>query len=117
VEENQHDSERYETLDFLGKGVYSNVICAKDLKNNSKVAIKVLRNKDIMLESGRKERKVLQKLLESDKECKYNVINLLDHFENRSHIFLVFEYMETDMRKLLKNSGVGFNLDTIRENR
>jgi len=114
-----HDilGDRYETVDFLGKGVYSNVICCRDVTNNNKVAIKILRSKEIMIESGRKEVSVLKMLRENDKECKYNVINLLDHFENSSHLFLVFEYMDTDLRKLLKSygPGIGLNIDMVRE--
>lgn len=42
---------RYYVLGLLGKGVFSNVLKARDLQdNNTEVAIKVIRSNDIMLE-------------------------------------------------------------------
>ena len=55
---------------------------------------------------GLKEVALLKELEENDPENKYNCIRLLDHFEDRDHLCLVFEPMTGgNLREVLKKYG------------
>lgn len=57
----------YKVSGVCGKGIFSNVVKAVNLKNNKEYAIKILRSIDVMLLSGEKERNLLKKFNELDK--------------------------------------------------
>lgn len=82
---------RYQVFAFLGKGVFSSVVNAKDLHTNSDVAIKIIRNIEIMHKAGLKELKILQRLEDADPEGRKHVVRMLGHFEHRNHLCIVFE--------------------------
>jgi serine/threonine protein kinase len=55
---------------------------------------------------GLKEVQLLKELDAADPENKYNCIRLLDHFEDRDHLCLVFEPMTGgNLREVLKKYG------------
>eukprot|EP01119_Soliformovum_irregulare_P009392 TRINITY_DN2267_c0_g1_i5.p1 TRINITY_DN2267_c0_g1~~TRINITY_DN2267_c0_g1_i5.p1 ORF type:complete len:589 (+),score=159.82 TRINITY_DN2267_c0_g1_i5:167-1933(+) len=109
---------RYMLLGFYGKGVFSSVVKAKDThENDREVAIKVLRNNDAMKRMGLKEIQLLKELNEADPTNKYNCIQLLDHFEDRDHLCLVFEAMSGgNLRDVLKKYGtkIGLSIKAVR---
>lgn len=88
---------RYQVYGNVGRGVFSTVLRAKDISagNNSSqdVAIKVIRNNDVMLKAGQKELTILNLLASKDPEDKRHCIRLLHHFEFKNHLCLVFEPM------------------------
>jgi len=104
----------YETL--AGRGVFSNVVKAKDKKERNEdghhpnVAIKIIRSNDMMKKAAEKEVEILQLLNSQDKKNQKHVVRLLDTFYYRKHIFLVFECMWDDLRaavkKYTKNKGM-----------
>lgn len=101
-----------------GKGVFSNVIKAKDQveKSNGTVAIKVMRANDMMKKAAEKEIEILQLLNNADKGNKRHVIRLLSTFYYRKHLCLVFECMWDDLRAALKKytKNKGMALQAIR---
>jgi serine/threonine-protein kinase PRP4 len=109
---------RYQIIGYHGKGMFSNVLKAIDLQStdeNNEVAIKLIRNNPHMKRTGKKEVKILQRLKETDTECKYNNIRLITHFEDRDHLCLVFEPMDLNLRQLLKKcGGNGISIGAIR---
>ncbi|KAG8092785.1 hypothetical protein GUJ93_ZPchr0012g21032 [Zizania palustris] len=70
---------RYEITATHGKGVFSTVARAKDLKagkdDPEEVAIKIIRNNDTMYKAGKQEVSILEKLANADREdrrhCKF----------------------------------------------
>jgi len=97
--------ERYLVTETVcGKGVFSNVIKAKDQvdKANGTVAIKVMRANDMMKKAAEKEIEILQLLNNADKRNQKHVIRLLSTFYYRKHLCLVFECMWDDFRAALK---------------
>jgi len=83
---------RYQITSSMGKGVFSSVCRALDLaENNREVAIKVIRNNEVMHKAGLKEAQILRTLNEADPRDRRHCIRLYRQFEHRGHLCLVFE--------------------------
>lgn len=111
--------DRYLVVENIcGKGVFSNVVKAKDQvdKSNGTVAIKVMRCNDMMKKAAEKEIEILQTLNNADKKNQKHVIRLLSTFYYRKHLCLVFECMWDDLRAALKKftKNKGMALQAIR---
>lgn len=108
---------RYRVVEAsCGKGVFSNVLKAKDTKNNTMVAIKIMRCNDMMRKAAEKEIEVLERCNKADKPNKKNVIRLLSTFSYRDHLCLVFECMWDNLRVALKKytRDQGMSLKAVR---
>ncbi|GBG59478.1 hypothetical protein CBR_g38502 [Chara braunii] len=111
---------RYETLASHGRGVFSTVVRARDLRARigdvQIVAIKIIRNNETMYKAGQQELVILKKLAGADPENKRHCIRLLSSFEYRKHLCLVFESMHMNLREVLKKFGrdIGINLTAVR---
>jgi len=110
---------RYEVFGFTGQGVFSNVVRARSQEANGKVsevAIKIIRNNALMNRTGRKELEYLRKLNETDPEDRYHCLRLLNQFEHRNHLCLVFEPLSMNLREVLKKYGkdVGLSITAVR---
>ncbi|GAA5843523.1 hypothetical protein JCM11251_001645 [Rhodosporidiobolus azoricus] len=136
------DNGRYHVVANLGKGMFSNVVKARDLgvkgegtyedegEEGTKglkgkgvgegqrrdVAIKVVRSQESMFKAGLKEAQILRRLREADPEDKKHLIRLLRTFEHRGHLCLVFESLSMNLREVVKRYGkdVGLNLRAVR---
>ena len=119
--------DRYKVSGVAGKGVFSCVVKATDLKpqprpNHSstsqasdQVAIKIIRMFDIMKQSGEKEREIVSMLNKADPLDKRYIIRLLDNFEYQNHLCLVYECMDINLREALHKYGrnAGLSLDGV----
>ncbi|KAI8058086.1 kinase-like domain-containing protein [Syncephalis plumigaleata] len=108
---------RYHVYNNLGKGVFSNVVLARDtVDGNTDVAIKIIRNNDTMYRAGMKEIAILKKLQEQDPQGKKHVIRMLRQFEHRNHLCVVFEALSLNLRQVLRKFGkdVGLNIRAVR---
>ncbi len=85
---------RYHVSCNLGKGVFSNVVRAKDTIENKDVAIKIIRNNELMTKAGLKEWELLERCKSRDSLDKKHLVRGLDTFEYRGHSCLVFENLE-----------------------
>ena len=111
---------RYSVLGFMGQGVFSNVVRAKDAtRDGVEVAVKIIRSNELMLKSGLKELEMLKKLNDSDPEDKFHVIRLYRHFYHKSHLCLVFESLSMNLREVLKKYGkdIGLHIKAVRSYR
>ncbi|KAL2066930.1 hypothetical protein VTL71DRAFT_1354 [Oculimacula yallundae] len=107
---------RYHVQANLGKGMFSGVVRAMDITTKKLVAIKLIRNNEIMRKAGMKEIEILQKINIADPEDKKHMIRLERHFEHKGHLCMVFENLSINLRELLKKFGrdVGINLRAVR---
>ncbi|ESO02671.1 hypothetical protein HELRODRAFT_94730 [Helobdella robusta] len=106
---------RYEKVAFLGEGQFATVYKAKDrLSDNRIVAVKKIkvgqRNEldDGVNRTALREIKLLQEIHHP------NIIGLLDVFGKKSNISLVFDYMETDLEMIIKDSRLVLTMAHIK---
>ncbi|RWS29359.1 protein kinase-like protein [Leptotrombidium deliense] len=103
---------RYEKLDFLGEGQFATVYKARDTKTGNIVAVKKVtlifqiklgtrtEAKDGINRTALREIKLLQELKHD------NIIGLLDVYGHRSNVSLVFDFMDTDLEVVIKDTNI-----------
>ncbi|KHJ48458.1 kinase domain protein [Trichuris suis] len=108
---------RYVVYGYTGQGVFGNVVRARDLKRKSEaVAVKIIRNNELMYKTGLKEMKTLQLLNDSDPEDRFHCLRLYRHFFHKKHLCLVFESLGLNLREVLRKYGkeVGLHVKAVR---
>jgi len=108
---------RYVVQANLGKGMFASVVRCVDKSTPGKsVAIKILRNNEVIRKAGQKELGILEKIKEADPDDRKHVIRLEGWFEHKGHLCLVFELLDLNLRDVLKRFGrdVGINLKAVR---
>lgn len=97
---------RYTVYGYTGQGVFSNVVRARDsARGGADVAVKIIRNNEIMHKTGLKELDLLKKLNDADPEDKFHCLRLFRHFFHKRHLCLVFEPLSMNLREVLKKYG------------
>lgn len=97
---------RYEKIDFLGEGQFATVYKAKDTQLDRIVAVKKIKigsreeAQDGINRTALREIKLLHELLHE------NVIGLLDVFGHKSNVSLVFDFMDTDLENIIKDTKI-----------
>jgi serine/threonine protein kinase len=90
--QNDHIAYRYQLVAPLGRGSFGQVWKAVDHKGHpQEVAVKVIKNKKKFHEQALIEIKVLKHLNKKDPEEAFNVVRMLNHFQFRDHVVIVFE--------------------------
>lgn len=109
------DNNKYVVKSILGQGVFANVVLAHDIKNNkSEVAIKIMRNNDLIYKTGLKELALLKEINEADPENKYHCVKLFRNFMHKGHLCLVLEPLYMDLRQVIKKYGRhGLNMKAV----
>jgi hypothetical protein len=108
------------TKGFYGKGTFSTVVQATNIKNQEQIAIKIIRNNEIMKRSGLQEIEHIQKLNDTDPENKFHIIRMQKHFYHKDHLCIVFEAGMMNLREILEKFGksngkqMGIKLDAVR---
>ena len=108
---------RYSVFGYTGQGVFSNVVRARDaVRGNQEVAIKIIRNNEIMHKAGLKELEVLRRVNETDPDDKYHCLRLFRNFFHKQHLCMVFEPLAMNLREVLKKYGknVGLHIKAVR---
>lgn len=99
------NSNQYTIKALLGQGVFANVVKAQDTKSNKEVAIKIIRNNDLMYKTGLREMVILKEIIVADPDNKYHCVQFLSHFMHKGHLCLVLEPLHMDLRSILKKYG------------
>lgn len=108
---------RYNVFGYTGQGVFSNVVRARDgMRGNQEVAIKIIRNNEIMHKTGLKELEILRRVNDTDPDDKYHCIRLFRNFFHKQHLCMVFEPLSMNLREVLKKYGknVGLHIKAVR---
>lgn len=111
--------DRFQILGIVGKGVFSTVLKCVDTRvgdGSNIVAIKMIRNNDIMRKAADKEKNILLAIAEKDPNNKRFCVKLITYLEYRQHVALAFEYKSMNLREALKKFGkdVGINITAVR---
>ncbi|XP_060865786.1 cyclin-dependent kinase 7 [Metopolophium dirhodum] len=107
-------SKKYEIIEFLGEGQFATVYKAKDSVTDNIVAVKKIKvgtvedAKDGVNRTALREIKLL---IELDHE---NIIALFDVFGHLSNISLVYDFMDTDLEVIIKDSSIVFTQSHIK---
>ena len=108
---------RYSGFGYTGQGVFSNVVRARDsVRGNQEVAIKIIRNNEIMQKAGLKELETLRRVNNTDPDDKYHCLRLFRNFFHKQHLCMVFEPLSMNLREVLKKYGknVGLHIKAVR---
>eukprot|EP00049_Salpingoeca_infusionum_P004827 m.84271 g.84271 ORF g.84271 m.84271 type:complete len:697 (-) comp12743_c0_seq2:650-2740(-) len=97
---------RYEVFGFTGQGMFSNVVRANDtMKPGTKVAIKIIRNNELLYKAGLKEIQILEQLQKADPHGRGHIVRLQRHFKHRNHLCMVFEHLLMNLREVKRKYG------------
>lgn len=108
---------RYSVYGYTGHGVFSSVVRARDeARGKMDVAIKIIRNNEMMHRTGLKELEFLRKLNDADPDDKFHCLRLYRHFFHKNHLCLVFESLSMNLREILKKYGkdIGLHIKAVR---
>ncbi|KAM7216936.1 Protein kinase-like domain containing protein [Rhypophila decipiens] len=107
----------YRIIDSLGKGMFSGVARAEDLKTKKVVAVKIMRNNDALRKGGFTEIAILKKLNSSDPDNKKHIVRFESSFEYKGHLCMVFENLSINLREVIKIYGreTGINLRAVQK--
>eukprot|EP01138_Halocafeteria_seosinensis_P016359 gb/GECG01016690.1/.p1 GENE.gb/GECG01016690.1/~~gb/GECG01016690.1/.p1 ORF type:complete len:656 (+),score=71.87 gb/GECG01016690.1/:1-1968(+) len=105
---------RYEVLTKLGSGSFGQVAECRDHKDDSKVAVKIIRNKRRFHKQAKVEVQLLTTLQENDPQGLSNVIPVHNNFTFREHLCIVFPLASLNLYELIKKYKFrGFNLSLV----
>ncbi|XP_047543723.1 serine/threonine-protein kinase PRP4 homolog [Vanessa atalanta] len=108
---------RYTVYGYTGQGVFSNVVRARDqARGNTDVAVKIIRNNEIMHKTGLRELEILKRLNDADPDDKFHCLRLFRHFFHKRHLCMVMEPLSMNLREVLKKYGKngGIHIKAVR---
>lgn len=108
---------RYSVYGYTGQGVFSNVVRARDqARGNTDVAVKIIRNNEIMHKTGLRELEILKRLNDADPDDKFHCLRLFRHFFHKRHLCMVMEPLSMNLREVLKKYGKnsGIHIKAVR---
>src|SRR6218665_4042127 len=94
---------RYEVLEFLGRGTFGQVTKCWKKGTSEIVAIKILKNHPSYARQGQIEVSILQRLSQENAD-EWNFVRAYECFSHKSHTCLVFEMLEQNLYDFLKQS-------------
>lgn len=104
---------RYMLEKVIGRGSFGQVVRALDTRDNTHVAIKIIKNNSLYVEQALSEVRMTSYLNSIDPEDEYSIMRLRDKFIFRGHQCLVLELLSFSLYELLKSTefyGVSLNL-------
>lgn len=104
VREGEFITPRYQIRSLLGQGTFGKVVQCYDRKLCKNVAIKVIRAVQKYRDASQIEIRVLQCLRQHDPLNRYQCVQLLESFNFRNHICIVFDLLDCSVFDFLKSN-------------
>lgn len=104
---------RYMLEKVIGRGSFGQVVRAYDSRDNTHVAIKIIKNNSLYVEQALSEVRMTSYLNRIDPEDAHSIMRLRDKFIFRGHQCLVLELLSFSLYDLLRSTefyGVSLNL-------
>lgn len=95
---------RYKIIKLLGQGTYGRVVECLDRALNRNFAVKIIKSVPKYREAAKTELRVLRAIKENDQDCSSGCIHLLEVFEWRDHVCMVFEKLSVSLFDFLKSN-------------
>ncbi|CAL8068782.1 unnamed protein product [Calicophoron daubneyi] len=109
-----HVAYRFEIIKILGKGSFGQVVQAYDHCTGQNVALKIIRSEERFARQAQEEIRILRTLNDRDRNNGHNIVKLLDHFNFRRHVCMVFELLSMNLYELLhRNEFQGISQPTV----
>lgn len=107
---------RFEILEILGRGSFSQVCKCLDHKKNEIVAVKIIKNKRKFNAQAEVEIRLLENIKNKDLDESSNTAHLKESFSFRGHTCLVFDLLSLNLYEFLKeNNFKGLSTPLIRK--
>jgi serine/threonine protein kinase len=90
-------AQRYRVVAQSGKGTFSRVVQCLDLRDKSRVSVKVLRNDKDCIDQGLGEVRLLARIAHQDAHAEQPLVRLLDYFYHREHLLIVTELLRDSL--------------------
>lgn len=98
----ERDLQRYETLQTLGQGAYGRVYRARDTATGNYIAMKRI---NLDLDTEGVPTTVLREVCLLRELNHNHIVELHDVVVTDSRLYLIFEYLDKDLRKLLDDTN------------
>jgi dual specificity tyrosine-phosphorylation-regulated kinase 2/3/4 len=98
----EHLAYRFEILEILGRGSFSQVCKCLDHRKGEIVAVKIIKNKKEFFSQSLVEVRLLENINQKDYEDTSNISHLKETFQFRNHNCLVFDLYSINLYQLLK---------------
>ena len=102
INKDDHLAYRYQILETLGKGAFSNVVKVYDFKDYNEKAIKIVKNESKFHSQVLNEIKILNILTQNPNEF---LLTMTEEFTFRNHRCLVFDVLSMNLYELLKKNN------------
>lgn len=106
--------DRYEIVNNIGKGTFSNVYKVIDHKYKKYRVVKIIRNEKYFNNQAKFELKILN-LINKNLEKQANVLHLLKYFKYKDFKCFVFNYFEYNLYQIIQESDKGLNNEQIED--
>jgi len=89
----------------LGEGTFGKVVKCRDLRDETNVALKIIKNVDKYREAAKLEINVLEKLNTEDPQGKNMCVRMLDWFDYHGHMCIAFEVLGLSVFDFMKDNN------------
>jgi len=112
---NEFTNNSYMVAGKLGQGTFGQVVRCYSHRHRCLVAVKIIKNQAAFHRQAMIEVKILQCLGQNYDADRHNFVRLLDSFQFKNHLCLVFELLQRNLFELIRYSGYqGFSLSLVR---
>jgi hypothetical protein len=93
---------RYEVIEYLGSAAFSRAVQCLDHKNGQMVCMKIIKNNKDFFDQSLDEIKLLKYIKANGDPDEHHVVQMLDYFYYKEHLFIVCELLRDNLYEFYK---------------